>query len=163
MKLGKLLFAGKSVVSGNETVSYRQNKQVALPKFASPKNPFAPPKSPAEAITVPARQESVPALATARKLPPMPDASKSLSAWTSKLTPASLWPGAAPAGQKVLPAVQAELSLDSIKVVHNDLSDADVAVVPIKSRPAAPEASIPPSVKGSWGILGERLLRATAL
>jgi hypothetical protein len=163
MKLGKLLFAGKSVVSGNETVSYRQNKQVALPKFASPKNPFAPPKLPAEAIPVSAKQESVPALATARKLPPISAAPKPLAAWTSKLNPASLWSGAAPTEQKMLPAVQAELSLDSIKVVHNDLSDADVEVVPIKSRPAAPEAPIPPSAKGSWEILGERLLRATAL
>ena len=44
--------------------------------------------------------------------------------------------GAGGAKRRV-PAVQAELSLDSVKVVHNDLSDADVEVVPIKSRPAA--------------------------
>ena len=45
MKLGKLLFAGKSVVNGCAEVSYRENKQVALPKFVSPKNPFAPSKA----------------------------------------------------------------------------------------------------------------------
>ena len=33
MKLGKLLFAGKSVVNGCAEVSYRENRQVALPKF----------------------------------------------------------------------------------------------------------------------------------
>jgi hypothetical protein len=163
MKLGKLLFAGKSVVSGSETVSYRQNKQVTLPKFASPKNPFTPSKVPEETTAVPAKQAAAPRLADAQKLPAIPGAPKSLAAWTSKLNPASLWSGATSAEQKVLPAVQTELSLDSIKVVHNDLSDADVEVVPIKSRPAAPEVSIPPSAKGSWEILGERLLRATAL
>jgi hypothetical protein len=163
MKLGKLLFAGKSVVSGSETVSYRQNKQVALPKFVSPKNPFAPPKASAEAAPVPAKPEAAPELATARNLPPISDAPKSLAAWTTRLNPASLWNGAATAEQKVLPAVQAELSLDSVKVVHNDLSDADVEVVPIKSRPAAPEAPVLSPVKKSWEALGERLLRATAL
>ena len=49
MKLGKLLFAGKSVVNGCAEVSYRENRQVALPKFVSPKNPFAPSKKEAGA------------------------------------------------------------------------------------------------------------------
>ena len=163
MKLGKLLFAGKSVVNGCATVSYRQNKQVALPKFVSPKNPFGPSKTPAETSFIPAKKECAPALATAQKLPPIPGSSKSLAAWTTRLNPASLWNGAAPAEQKALPAVQAELSLDTVKVVHNDLSDADVEVVPIKSRPAASEAPVPSPAKKSWGALGERLLRATAL
>ena len=163
MNLGKLLFAGKSVVSGSETVSYRQNKQVALPKFISPKNPFAPAKAPAETAPVPSKKETAPALASAQKLPPISGASKSLTAWTTKLNPASLWTGAAPAEHKSLPAVQAELSLDTVKVVHNDLSDADVEVVPIKSRPAAaPIPALSPATK-SWEILGERLLKATAL
>jgi len=152
MNLGKLLFAGKSVVNGCETVSYRENKQVALPKFVSPKNPFSP-----------AKKEIAPALATAQKLPPISSAPKSLAAWTNKLNPASLWSGPAPMEQKTLPAVQTELSLDTVKVVHNDLSDADVEVVPIKSRPAAVEMPALSPAKKSWEILGERLLRATAL
>jgi hypothetical protein len=163
MNLGKLLFAGKSVVNGCETVSYRQNKQVVLPKFVSPKNPFAPAKTPAETAPVPAKKETVQALAGAREMPPISGASKSLAAWTTRLNPASLWAGAAPAEQKTLPAVQSELSLDTIKVVHNDLSDADVEVVPIKSRPAASEVPALSPAKRSWEILGERLLRATAL
>ena len=37
-----------------------------------------------------------------------------------------------------MPNVQPDLlTLDSVKVVHNDLSDVDVEVVPMKSRPAA--------------------------
>ena len=57
MNLGKLLFAGKSVVNGCATVSYRENKQVALPKFVSPKNPFAPSKTPAETAPDPAKKD----------------------------------------------------------------------------------------------------------
>ena len=62
------------------------------------------------------------------------------------------------------PAVQAELSLDSVKVVHNDLTDADVEIVPMKSRPA-PNIDMPDlqPAKKSWEILGERLLKVTAL
>jgi hypothetical protein len=34
--------------------------------------------------------------------------------------------------------VQTELSLNAVKVLHNDLSDADVEIVPVKSRTMAP-------------------------
>jgi hypothetical protein len=163
MKFGKLLFAGKSVVNGSGTVSYRQDKRVALPKFVSPKNPFAPAKKPADGAAAPAKTETAPVPALVQKTAPAGGAPKSLTAWTTRLNPASLWGGAAPAPQKTLPAVQAELSLDAVKVVHNDLSDADVEVVPIKSRPAAAAAAATASAKNSWEILGERLLRATAL
>ncbi len=40
------------------------------------------------------------------------------------------------------PPVQGELSLDKIKVVRNDLSDADLEVVPAK-LPAAPKTTVP--------------------
>jgi len=163
MNLGKLLFAGKSVVSGSETISYHENKQVFLPKFTSPKNPFAPAKAPAETAPAPAKKETAPASVVTRKAPPVSGPPKSLAAWTTRLNPASHWTGASPVEPKALPAVQAELSLDTVKVVHNDLSDADVEVVPIKSRPAAAEIPALSPAKRSWEILGERLLRATAL
>jgi len=51
-------------------------------------------------------------------------------------------------------ATQTELSLDSVKVVHNDLSDVDVEVVPMKSRSNVPELQ---PAKKSWEFLGERL------
>ena len=59
--------------------------------------------------------------------------------------------------------VQSELSLDGVKVVHNDLSDADVEVVPMKSRAAA-EAAIPelPTPTRPWEFLAERMFRTTA-
>ena len=56
-------------------------------------------------------------------------------------------------GQKPAPT-QAELSLDSVRVVHNDLSDVDVEVVPIKSRASAPKEK---PAKKPLDILGERL------
>ena len=97
MKLGKLLFAGKSVVSGSERVSYRQNKLVALPKFESSKNPFAPAKTPPETNPTPDKKESGQASDAGRKREPVSKASKSLASWTTRLNPASLWGGVAPA------------------------------------------------------------------
>jgi hypothetical protein len=162
MKLGKLLFAGKSVVSGNDRVSYRQNKQVALPKFSSPKNPFAPSKAPEETTPPNGKNGSAQPSAVETK-PQISGASKSLAAWTSRWKPAALWGGSVSAERKTLPAIQAELSLGAVKVVHNDLSDADVEVVPIKSRSSASAGRAGSPPRSSWEILGERLLKATTL
>ena len=59
--------------------------------------------------------------------------------------------------------VQAELSLDAVKVLRNDLSDVDVEVVPLKSRPSgnAGEPGLGPA-KNTWGLLGERFLKMKA-
>ena len=56
-------------------------------------------------------------------------------------------------------ATQTELSLDTVKVVHNDLSDVDVEVVPIKSRAGVPDL---PAPKNSWEFVGERLFGVEA-
>lgn len=61
-------------------------------------------------------------------------------------------------GQRVTPT-QTELSLDSVKVVHNDLSDVDVEIVPIKSRASTSEL---PAPKKSWEFVGERLFGVEA-
>ncbi len=58
--------------------------------------------------------------------------------------------------------VQVELSLEKVKVVHNDLTDADVEVVPMKSRPARELPASQPAKK-SWADLGERIMKVTAL
>jgi hypothetical protein len=159
MNLGKLLAAGKSVINGTGTIEYRESKQVMLPKFVSPKNPFTP-KKPKESVPAPAQNGHAPA--KPQTPPTAAVAPKSLVAWTSKLNPVSAWRGSkVEAGNSARPEVQAELSLDTVKVVHNDLSDADVEVVPIKSR-STPAPDLPPAKK-SWEILGERLMKATAL
>jgi len=162
MNLGKLLVAGKSIIGGSGEVAYCVNKQVYLPKFVSAKNPF---KSPAE--TKPAKiageataeptQKKIALLVAAKtqKISTLPDVSSHVASWVGKLNPVSLWRGL-PLPDK--PPLQAELSLDGVRVMHNDLRDVDVEVVPIKSRTVqeTPMPILPPAKK-SWEILGERL------
>jgi hypothetical protein len=49
-------------------------------------------------------------------------------------------------------AVQVELSLDAVKVLQNDLSDADIEVVPVKSRTLSVEREKPvlTPVREAW-------------
>jgi hypothetical protein len=164
MNLGKLLAAGKSIISGQRKPAYREDKHVYLPKFVSPRNPFvslteAPP--PEIAGTAKVRETIRDSLVTAKtqKLPVLSSPSKSFASWAVKLKPAVMFRGQ-PAPQPAKPAVQPELSLDSVKVVHNDLSDADVEVVPIKSRPAAKPVipDLPPADK-PWELMGERMMK----
>jgi hypothetical protein len=187
MKLGTLLATGKSLALGRRGESpYRANKQVYLPKFCSSKNPFtaaAETEAGTEAAgpavenakAAPVKRE----LATkTQKLPPLPFAAGHQAAavenpagplkkpgrslkWMGRLNP--FVPGAvfpAARGKNAKTAVQAELSLDAVKVLRNDLSDVDVEVVPLKSRPPA-GAGGPgrEPAKKSWEILGERFLK----
>ena len=165
MKLGKLLFAGKSVIGGSKPVEYRANKLVSLPNFGPGKNPFTP-KTPQENNSISAAQKNG-SKPTVTKAPPVQAISskpKFLSSLTGRFASSPAWQSPRPDVQDNLrPAVQAELSLDTVKVIHNDLSDADVEVVPIKSRPAAAVIPELPPAKKAWEYLGERLLKATAL
>jgi hypothetical protein len=53
------------------------------------------------------------------------------------------------------------MSLDSVRVVHNDLADADVEVVPVKSRnDGQVEAPMLPPARRAWEYLGENLLKS---
>ena len=167
MNLGKLLVAGKSVINGCAEVSYRANRHVYLPKFGLAQNPFKSPdeaepaKPVAETVAAPIKKTAPPVAAKTQKIPPWPRPTRATS-WASKLNPISMWRGSAPAAPSVPCPVQSELSLDSVKVMHNDLSDADVAVVPIKSRTADKTAvpTLPPPEK-SWEFLAERMFHAT--
>lgn len=172
MNLGKLLGAGKSFINGGKLAAYRTDKRVYLPKFNSAKNPFNAavqqelPKPAAPKLVEPVKKPSTPTWAKTEKMPTMPSLGKPVPTWTSRLNPVSLWrasPTETPAQTAARP-VQAELCLEKVKVVHNDLSDAEVEVVPMKSRPAravAPAANLPPA-KESWEILGERMLEVKA-
>jgi hypothetical protein len=169
MNLAKLLVAGKSIVNGREEISYRANKHVYLPKFGLAQNPFkspdeAEPAEPeAETIAAPIKKAVTPVAAKTQKLPTLAPGPARATTWASKLNPISMWRGSAPAAPSAPCPVQSELSLDSVKVVHNDLSDADVEVVPIKSRTADKTAVpvLPPPEK-SWEFLAERMFHATA-
>jgi hypothetical protein len=181
MNLGKLLGAGKSFVSGRSSAAYRADKRVYLPQFVSPKNPFANPvnpaagaaqaelpKSPAVAPVAPVKKTTPPWMKT-QKMPgpvaglPAQVATARTTTWVSKLNPVSIFRAAPASADKNLTPVQVELSLEKVKVVHNDLTDAEVEVVPMKSRPARePAVNLPPAKK-SWEVLGERIMKATAL
>jgi hypothetical protein len=168
MKLGKLMAAGKSLVSGRGAMAYRESKQAYLPKFGSPKNPFVTPaqnespKAPLENPVAPMEKVSAPSWTKTQKMPTISGTPKSLATWTTKLNPMTMLRGSQEEKNFSRPIVQSELSLDSVKVVHNDLTDADVEIIPMKSRPQKIVADLPPAKK-SWEILGERLLKATAL
>jgi hypothetical protein len=162
MNLGKLLFAGKSIASGQGAVSYREDKSVCLPKFnlePQKKSAVAPAKSAAKPSNVAASAPKAISPFVAKK-PASGESEKRPAGWTSKLNPISMLRVSPPQPER--PVVQTELSLDSVKVVHNDLSDADVPVVPMKSRSAAEMSAQAPEEK-SWESLTKRLLKATAL
>jgi hypothetical protein len=139
----------------------------------APAAPVAPPATPR---AVRAAQETVTA-ATANSLNSIKQKLPALSAmaekktmdWAGKFNPASIFrrttvkggdkPSDQAAKTQKPAAMQAELSLDSVKVVHNDLTDVDVEIVPMKSRSGTAES---PAPKKSWEFLGERLLRIEA-
>ncbi len=191
MKLGTLLAAGKSLALGRRGESpYRADKQIYLPKFGSPKNPFASANQPGgatppeETAAAPVKTPITVVAAKTQKLPtfsPAPRAVNNRSAALEK--PAGPVPRprhslrcmgklnpfasdsaflAARAGNAKAP-VQAELSLDAVKVLRNDLSDVDVEVVPLKSHPPVNTGEPGPGpAKNTWGLLGERLLKMKA-
>jgi hypothetical protein len=169
MNLGKLLVAGKSIVGGRQGIAYRISDRAYLPKFISPRNPFMPPVKtepglPPVAVPV-AKSLGSDGIKT-RKLPTFPVARPRGAAWVSKLNPISIWRGSPPpAPRNVQPPLQPELSLDRVKVVHNDLSDVDVEVVPIKSRtaPETVEPLLTPASGGdTWSRLGAKYFGARA-
>jgi hypothetical protein len=154
MKLGKLLAAGKSLVLGREGIAYRFDK-VSLPKFVSHKNPFVKLEKP-NAMTQNAAApltKNEPAAKT-QKLPAI---KKPAPAWANKLNPISIFRSQQKQTSKPVVAAQAELSLEKVQVLRNDLSDADVEIVPLKSNTAGASDS-PPAGK-SWEFLSERLFK----
>lgn len=155
MKLAKLLGAGKSFFGGKGSVSYREDKRVYLPKFGPAKNPFAPkPVEPGGGEAGAPEKTSAPVAvkvaAKTQKIYDAPTAPKPTRAigWADKLNP---FRAPQPAVEPRPNAVQSELSLDAVKVLHNDLSDADVEIVPVKSRTVAAEVA-------ATRLLNERVL-----
>jgi hypothetical protein len=174
MNLGKLLGAGKSIIGGGKPAAYRTDKRFYLPQFVSPKNPFANPAAtdaPAELPEPPPQgsvvlvKKTTPSWAKPQKMPVVAaqGATARATTWVSKLNPAAIFRAAPSSAFQGATPVQAELSLEKVKVVHNDLTDADVEIVPMKSRPARAPASDAPPMKKSWSDLGERIMKATAL
>lgn len=178
MNLAKLLGVGTSFFGGGKKASYRLNKRRSLPKFNAGKNPFGP-KATEAAPGAPGGKAGAPAVAPAPKAPapygfkpaskpfgkpfgkpmaPLP-AKPARPGWTTRLNP---FRAPEPAPPQPPQAVQAELSLDAVKVVHNDLADADVEIVPVKARGDAPMAApVLPPARQAWEYLGEKMLKSS--
>ena len=161
-QLGKWLGMGNSFFGGNQAVAYRLNK-FCLPKFNDGKNPFMP-KPAAEAPAAPKVENKIsapmkttaPVFARTQIPTAQPAAKPARTGWTLKLNPFH-------APQPVAPypvAVQPELSLDNLKVVHNDLTDAEVDIVPVKSHAEPVAAPVLPPARQAWEYLGESLMKS---
>jgi hypothetical protein len=159
MKLGKLLGAGRSFFGWQETFTYRANKQVYLPKFNPGKNPFGLKSK--EVVTSVSTAPCTVAVEVSNVPAPVAAEPVRQQNWTEKLNPfrGSKPAKAVPAAP--IPTVQAELSLGAVKVVHNDLSDADVEVVPMKSRTEKTASSPAPTMSSvPMEFLGEPVFKS---
>lgn len=88
--------------------------------------------------------------------PTVPPAAKpARTGWTTRLNPFRPPEPSAPPLEE-----QPELSLNTVKVVHNDLADAEVEVVPIKSHGEPAAAALPPG-RQAWDCVGENLLKSS--
>jgi hypothetical protein len=123
-------------------VAQKAKVQTTTPPYAFKPMPKAPMQPAAKvAINSPAAQ---------------PAARPAKTGWTTRLNPFR------PPEPVVEPvARQAELSLDAVKVVHNDLADADVEIVPVKSRAETVAAPVLPPARHVWEYLGENLLKSS--
>jgi hypothetical protein len=176
MNLGKLLGVGKSFFGADPMAAYRLNKRACLPKFNEGRNPFAPKTaaaaanapavsvSPKAEVTVPtpvnAQPKKIPAYANPPKIAqaaPPPVVKPARPGWTTRLNPFR-----APEADLAQPprVVQPEFTLDTVKVVHNDLADADVEIVPVKAHAEVPPAILPPA-RQAWEYLGEHMLKSS--
>jgi hypothetical protein len=86
--------------------------------------------------------------------PAAPPAKPARMGWTTRLNPFR------PPEPVVPPAEeQTQFSLDAVKVVHNDLSDAEVEVVPVKAHAEVPQVPVLPPARQAWEYLGEKILK----
>ena len=138
MSLGRLLATGRSLVGlRNGESRYRESKQVRLPKFISPKNPFASSDDNSELQVTVATPVTVSATACSVAATPAkrgPSLLVRAGAWFGSLsTKVNPFRGrkerASAAGLQPAEAKpkQGELTLERVRVLRNDLSDADGA------------------------------------
>ena len=160
MSLLRLLSAGKSLVGSKDpNTRYEMGDPRAMPKFISAKNPFRS----KEKKTATEQKAAMPKVPTVNCPEPAAEQNQSPSDGPGKLR----------AGQKLKsflglfsvrrtkpaipeftrPAVQGELSLDAVRVVRNDLSDADLEIVPARCEPQPMQAE----PAGPIGAVNERM------
>ena len=158
MSLIKLLFVGRSFAGAKDEASrYKLTDQTLLPKFTDTKASLPAVAAPLPLDSSPAK--SLPATSsTPSVVKRAASLGESLSGWFQR-KPASSKP-------RVVPGfVQGELSLAKVKVVRNDLIDADVVVIPVRVMGQPAEASVEQASKTSrtgagWTQLADRVLGA---
>jgi len=147
------------MVSGNVSGRYQMRDHVRLPQFISPRNPFAAEataeESTSQAVTVEERGAVVSAVTPKQRW-------SAFVAWAvESATRAALWcldhnPFSA-IGRPQLPSiprfgkqpVQAELSLDKVRVMRGDLAHGDLEVVRSAATPNAGWQGLASRVFGS--------------
>ena len=151
MSFGRLLAAGKSWVGGDGMGRYRMQKNIRLPKFISPRNPFKS-ETTEEASALPVVTPELPSVTVDAVSP-----ANGVSPWAglgARLRRFAMFcldhNPFSHSGQTKLPSiprfgktgVQGELSLDKVKVVRSDLAHDDLEVVQVGSggNPAASPA-----------------------
>jgi hypothetical protein len=138
MSLGRLLSSGKTLIGAQgESHRFRVNQRVLLPKFNLTKNPFASGAQQERAEARPTAAVPTEAKVRATNAPAPPVALRKLNPtralkWVGGLgailDPRMWFPrqqSATSNAARVPTPVQRELSLESVQVLRNDLSDAD--------------------------------------
>lgn len=199
MSLLRLLTAGKSLIGlKNPARRYMLSQPGALPKFNSKRNPFratirlesaTSPQGEAVASTGPTRATASTCIALSAEertaLPPasaqagapqgtVPDQLNGAGDRKPRLGSIFSWirPKATatpPVARAAKSMVQCELSLDTVRVVRNDLSDSDIEIVSPKMRaPAKSETEVPVQsiaqrvpLESAWNRVGRQLFGAS--
>ncbi len=180
MSLMRLLAAGRSIMGiRKQPGPYRMTQENLLPKFAPPPRPGAPAKRPQPASGPATKGEAAasaaPTTAASSEPSQRPPPARNGKSGARSLFVRLVNPFSHPArksGFEPPPQgkpVQAELSLDSLKVVRNDLTDCDFEVIPAArigpaSGGAKPGGGTDRRALGMvWNRLSARLLRQAAL
>jgi len=147
-------------MNGRASVAYRENKHVYLPKFEPAKPVVAKPPAASGSAPAAAPEGAVKLAVSAPGAKPAAMA-PAPGSWSARLNPMTRLRREPASPARPVTAVQTELTLDTVKVVHNDLSDADVEVVPLKSRPARPAGVAEPGF--AWSELNTGLFEANVV
>lgn len=152
----RFLSAGKSLVGLKPAGRYELPHDRVLPRFEAKTNPFrdavaVTPGAPERPEAEQKAMEPAPAVSTSveseagREGPQkqkMKNPFSGLREWLRGRKGGSARPFSA---RHVTPLVQGELSLDTVKVVRNDLSDSDLEVVAVTASPARKPAPAQPA------------------
>ena len=148
-------------MNGRPGMAYRENKHVYLPKFEPAKGLLAKPA--AVAAATPAAVAASAPVKLAVSAPGTARPGVRAGTWSARLNTISRFCGGAASPTRPVTAVQTELSLDTVKVLHNDLCDAEVEVVPLKSRPARSAGAAELETASAWSELGGGFFEANAV